>query len=148
MTHPDNRSALYKETSVVTASPTKLVVMLYEGAIRFMTRAAKDIRERDLVSKSESTSRALAIVQHLRLTLDIDKGQQVARELDSLYAYVISKILEGSIKLDALAIDEAIKVLSNLLPAWEEIAKKDQEQYVPPAALVNIATTGGFRLQG
>jgi flagellin-specific chaperone FliS len=78
----------------------------------------------------------------------MDKGQQIARELDSLYAYVISRILDGSTKLDAAAIDEAIKVLSNLLAAWEEIAKKDQEQAVPPADLANTTTTGGFRLQG
>src|SRR5205807_8353146 len=148
MTQSTNRSSLYKETSVVTASPTKLVVMLYEGAIRFLTRAAKDIRERDLVSKSESINRALAIVQHLRLTLDMEKGENIAQELNSLYAYVISRILDGSTKLDAAAIDEAIKVLSNLLPAWEEIAKKDQEQYVPPALLANSAPNGRFRLQG
>lgn len=148
MTYSNNRSAAYKETSVATASPTKLVVMLYEGAIKFLTRAAKDIRDRDLVSKAESVNRALAIIQHLRLTLDMEKGQHIARELDSLYAYAISKILEGSTKLDAGAIEEATKVLANLLPAWEEIARKDQEKVIPPALLAQPPASGGFRLQG
>jgi flagellar protein FliS len=148
MTYSNNRSALYKETSVATASPTKLVVMLYEGAIRFLTRAARDIRERDLVSKSQSINRALAILQHLRLTLDMEKGEHIARELDRLYAYAVSKVLEGSTQLDATAIEEAIKVLSNLLPAWEEIAKKDQEKAVPAVLLTQPVTTGGFQLQG
>jgi len=148
MNYPNSRSALYKETSMVTASPTKLVVMLYEGAIRFLTRAATDIRNNDLVSKSQSISRAVAIIQHLRNTLDLEKGEYIARDLDRLYAYTLSRVLDGSTKLDAAAIEEAIKVLSNLLPAWEEIAKKDQEQYVPPALLASQAATGGFRLQG
>jgi flagellar protein FliS len=147
MTYSNNGSAAYKETSVATASPTRLVVMLYEGAIRLLTRAAKDIRNRDLVSKAASVNRALAIIQHLRLTLDMEKGEHIARELDRLYAYAVSKILEGSTQLDAPAIEEAIKVLSNLLPAWEEIARKDQEKVTATALLAQPAT-GGFRLQG
>jgi flagellar protein FliS len=146
MSYPSNRSSVYQETSVNTASPTKLVVMLYEGAIRFLTRAASDIRNRDLVSKGKSVKQAMAIIQHLRLTLDTDKGQAVARELDRLYAYTLSRVLDGSTKLDAGAIEEAIKVLSDLLPAWEETARK--EQFVPPALLANLPAAGGFQLQG
>jgi flagellar secretion chaperone FliS len=148
MNYPNRRSGLYKETSVLTASPTNLVVMLYEGAIRFLTRAASDIRKRDLVSKAESVSRGVAIIQHLRFTLDMEKGQNIARELDRLYEYALSRVLEGSSRLDAAAIDEAVKVLSNLLPAWEEIAKKEQEKIVPPALLANPATTGGLHFRG
>jgi len=148
MNYSNSRSALYKETAVTTASPARLVVMLYEGAVRFLTRAARDIRNQDLVGKAESVSRALAIIQHLRLTLDTEKGQNIARELDRLYAYAISRVLDGSTKLEPRAIEEAIKVLSDLLPASEQIATKEQEQLVPPALLANVATTGGFQFQG
>ena len=143
MMYQNSRQTIYKETSVNTASPTKLVVMLYEGAIRFLTRAASDIRNGDLVSKGESVSRAVAIIQHLKMTLDTEKGQDLARELDSLYAYALGRIVEGSTKLDAKAIEAAIKVLSELLPAWEEIATKEQKQFVPPTLLTNVAATGG-----
>jgi len=146
MSYGNSRSALYKETSVVTASPTKLVVMLYEGAIRFLTNAARDIRNGDLVSKSESVSRAVAIIQHLRGTLDLEKGEHIARDLDSLYQYTLSRVLEGSTKLNPAAIEEGIKVLSNLLPAWEEIARKEREQLVPAQLLT--ATTSGLHIQG
>jgi flagellar protein FliS len=146
MKYTNSRSSLYQETSVNTASPTKLVVMLYEGAIKFLTRAASDIRNRDLVSKQRSVNQAIAIIQHLQLTLDVDKGQDIARELNRLYAYVFKRTVDGSTKLDAGAIEEAIKVLSDLLPAWEEIARKEQEQLAPPALLANLAATGGFQL--
>lgn len=148
MSYGNSRSALYKETSVVTASPTQLVVMLYEGAIRFLTNAARNIRSGDLVGKSESVSRAVAIIQHLRDTLDLEKGQHIARDLDRLYQYTLSRVLEGSTKLNPTAIEDAIKVLANLLPAWEEIAKKEHEQFVPPTLLTNQPTTGGLHFQG
>jgi len=147
MKYPNSRSSVYEETSVNTASPTKLVVMLYEGAIRFLTRAASDIRNRDLISKGKSVSQAMAIIRQLRLTLDMDKGQDIAQELDRLYTYTLARVLDGSTKLDAGAIEEAIKVLSDLLPAWEEIDRKEQEQFVPPALLANLPATGGFQLQ-
>jgi flagellar protein FliS len=120
--------------------------MLYEGAIKFLTRAAGDIRKRDLVSKQKSVNQAMAILNHLRLTLDTGKGQDIAQDLDRLYAYALSRVLEGSTRLNAAAIEEAIKVLSDLLPAWEEIARKEQEQLAPPALLANLAATGGFQL--
>ena len=148
MHYPTNRSSAYKETSINTASPTKLVAMLYEGAIRFLTRAAGDIRNKDLVSKSDSVNRAIAIIQHLRLTLNTDKGQHIARELDRLYEYTLSRVVDGSTKLDPAPIEEAIKVLSDLLPAWEEIAAKEQEQLIPPALLASQPTAGGLQLQG
>lgn len=147
MHYPNSRSSVYEETSVNTASPTKLVVMLYEGAIKALTRAANDIRNKDLVSKQKSVNHGMAIIKHLRLTLDKNKGGQIAEELDRLYSYAFSRVLDGSIKLDAGAIEEAIKVLSDLLPAWEEIAKKEQEKLVPPALLGNMASTGGLQFQ-
>ena len=146
MSYPNGRSSLYQETCVNTASPTKLIVMLYEGAIKALTRAASDIRSRDLVSKQRSINQGIAIITHLRLTLNKDKGKDIAQELDRLYTYAYSKVLDGSTKLDAGAIEEAIKVLSDLLPAWEEIARKEQQQLAPPAFLANLAATGGFQL--
>jgi flagellar protein FliS len=146
MSYANKQLSVYQQTSIQTASGPKLVVMLYEGAIRFLNRAADDLRNRDLVSKAQSVNRAMAIIQHLQLTLDSQKGQDIARELDRIYTYAISRVLEGSTKLNVSAIEEAVKVLSNLLPAWEEIAKREQEQSIPAGVLANQTTPGGFQL--
>jgi flagellar protein FliS len=146
MNYPNNQLSVYQQTSIQTASGPKLVVMLYEGAIRFLNRAADDIRNRDLVSKAQSVNRAMAIIQHLQMTLDSQKSRDMAQELDRIYSYTISRVLEGSTKLNVSAIEEAIKVLSNLLPAWEEIAKREQEQSIPAGVLANQTTPGGFQL--
>src|SRR5580692_10373109 len=107
MNYPNNQLSVYQQTSIQTASGSKLVVMLYEGAIRFLSRAADDIRNRDLVSKARSVNRAMAIIQHLQLTLDSQKSRNMAQELDRIYSYTISRVLEGSTKLNVSAIEEA-----------------------------------------
>ena len=140
------RSNTYQEIAVQTSSPTKLVVMLYEGAIRFLGQSVTAIRSKDIDSKRQSIDRAMAVIQHLQSTLDRDQGGDVAEELDRLYIYITSKILDGSTKLQTAPIEEAIKLLNVLLSGWEEIVKKEQETTVPTTLLAQQAANGGFRL--
>jgi flagellar protein FliS len=140
------RSNTYQEIAVQTSSPTKLVVMLYEGAIRFLGQSVAAIQSRDIDRKRQSIDRAMAVIQHLQSTLDRDKGGDVAAELDRLYIYITSKILEGSTKLQTAPLEEAIKLLNVLLSGWEEIVKKEQETAVPTTLLAQQAANGGFRL--
>ena len=140
------RSNTYQEIAVQTSSPAKLVVMLYEGAIRFLGQSVTAIRSKDIDSKRQSIDRAMAVIQHLQSTLDRDRGGDVAAELDRLYIYMTSKVLEGSTKLQTEPIEEAIKLLNVLLSGWEEIVKKEQETTVPTTLLAQQAANGGFRL--
>jgi flagellar secretion chaperone FliS len=146
MSYSTYGSSAYKEISINTASPAKLVVMLYEGAIRFLRQAENDIRIKDIAKKSQSVDRAVAIIQHLQGTLDLDKGGQVAFDLDRLYTYITSRIFEGSAKLDLKAFEEAIQLLTTLLSGWEEIARKEQEQSVPTDLVAKQAAGGRFEL--
>lgn len=140
------RSNTYQEIAVQTSSPTKLVVMLYEGAIRFLGQSVTAIKSKDIDTKRQSIDRAMAVIQHLQSTLDRDRGGDVAAELDRLYIYITSKVLEGSTKLQTAPIEEAIKLLNVLLSGWEEIVKKEQENAVPTTLLAQQAANGGFRL--
>ena len=140
------RSNTYQEIAVQTSSPTKLVVMLYEGAIRFLGQSVTAIRSNDIEGKRQSIDRAMAVIQHLQSTLDRDQGGDVAAKLDNLYIYITSKIMEGSTKLQTAPIEEAIKLLNVLLSGWEEIVKKEQGNTVPTTLLAQQAASGGFRL--
>jgi flagellar protein FliS len=140
------RSNTYQEIAVQTSSPTKLVVMLYEGAVRFLGQSVTAIKSKDIDTKRQSIDRAMAVIQHLQSTLDRDRGGDVAAELDRLYIYITSKVLEGSNKLQTAPIEEAIKLLNVLLSGWEEIVKKEQENAVPTTLLAQQAANGGFRL--
>ena len=144
-----NRSNPYQEIAVQTSSPKKLVVMLYEGAIRFLRQSITAIQSKDFDRKRQSVDRAVAVIQHLQGTLDMDRGGDVAGELDRLYTYITSKIVEGSGKLEVAPLEEAIKLLTVLLSGWEEISKNEQEHAVPSAVLTQqagIAANGRFEL--
>ena len=143
-----NRPNAYQDTAIQTSSPTKLVVMLYEGAIRFLREAVSAIQSKNLDRKRQSLDRAVAIVQHLNSTLDMDKGGEVAVDLNKLYSYITTRILDGSIKLETAPLEEAIKLLNTLLTGWEELVKKEQTNAVPPALLAQqAAKSGGFEFR-
>ncbi len=141
-----NRSNVYQEVAVQTSSPARLVVMLYEGAIRFLRQSIAAIQTQDLDSKRQSIDRAVAVIQHLQSTLDHERGGQVATDLERLYGYIVSRILEGSGQLNTAPLEEAIKLLTTLLSGWEGLAKAEQEQTVPPTLLVQQAANGRLAL--
>src|SRR5262245_23198330 len=128
----NNRSNTYRQVALQTSSPTKLVVMLYEGAIRFLRESVSAIDSKDLDRKRQALDHAVAIVQHLQSTLDMDRGHDVAANLSALYSYITTRILEGSAERDTAPLKEAIKLLDIVLAGWEELAKTEQ----PPEALV------------
>ncbi len=130
-----------------TSSPTRLVVMLYEGALRFLQQSISAIQSKDLDRKRQAVDRAVAVIQHLQGTLDMDRGGEIAAELDRLYTYIHSKILEGSTKLQIAAFEEAIKLLTVLLSSWEEAARKEEQHAVPTTLLAGqAADTARLRL--
>jgi flagellar protein FliS len=139
-------SNTYREVAVQTSSPAKLVVLLYEGAIRFLRESVTAVESRDLECKRQRIDRAMAIVQHLEGTLDMERGGDVAVDLARLYSYITSRILEGSAKLETAPLEEAIKLLNTLLAGWEAIAKQEQNSEVPPTILPQPPAGGGFRM--
>ena len=140
-------SNTYQAIAVQTSSPTKLVVLLYEGAIRFLQQSISAIDSNELDAKRQAVDRAVAVIQHLQSTLDMNRGGEVAAELDRLYTYIHSRILEGSTKLHIVALEEAIKLLTVLLSGWEEAARNEEQHAVPTTLLAGqAANTGRLRL--
>jgi flagellar protein FliS len=137
----------YQEVAIQTSSPAKLVVMLYEGAIRFLNQSITAIHAKDLEAKRQSIDRAVAVIQHLQSTLDMTQGKEVAADLDRLYSYITSRILDASGKLQIDPLEEAIKLLTVLLSGWEEVARKQAEQTVPPSLLAQQGLSGRFALR-
>jgi len=141
-----NYSNTYQKVAVQTSSPTKLVVMLYEGAIRFLNESTAAIQANDLERKRHSVDRAMAIVQHLQSTLDVERGGVVATDLNRLYGYISTCILDGSTKLQTAPLEEAIKLLNVLLTAWEELAKRETQTTARPTLVARQTANGGFEL--
>ena len=142
-----NRSSVYKEVSISTSSPTNLVVLLYQGSVRFLREAVDDIKRQDYVHKRQSIDRAAAIIHYLQSTLDTEKGQDIARELNRLYEYITVRIYEGSTRLDCQPIEEVIKLLETLLSGWEQIALKEQKNAVSIEILTQKVPGERFEIQ-
>jgi len=113
----------YLQTEVQSRTAIELVVMLYDGALRFTAQARDAIERKDIPARREAITRTLAIVSELQSTLDMEKGGAIAESLDRLYVYVNGRLIDASFKQDVGPIDEAAKVLTALRDAWVEIAR-------------------------
>jgi flagellar secretion chaperone FliS len=111
----------YTETSVLSAPPERLVVMLYDGAGRFLARAAAAVREGDTVGATEPLQRAQAILDELLATLDPAAGPLTER-LESIYLFSKRTLTEAQLARDPEPIERVASLLGVLRGAWNEIA--------------------------
>ena len=111
----------YRDSAVLTATPAQLVVMLYDGAHRFLTQAAFAMRADDLSTCNEKLRRGEAIIAELRSTLDMSAGE-IAERLEAIYAFSQRYLMEARLKRDPERIEQVIKLLSELRSAWGDIA--------------------------
>lgn len=114
--------AQYQSQQVQTASPARVVVQFYDGAIKFIKLGSQSIAARDYAAKGMQLSRAHAIITELRANLDPERAPALCEELDRLYVYVLDCITEANMKMDQKALAPAIKVLEQLRSAWAEVA--------------------------
>jgi flagellar secretion chaperone FliS len=112
--------AAYQQQSIMTAPPERLVVMLYDGAIRFFFQAAAALREDARTTALERLDRGEAIVDHLLATLDMSAGQ-VAQRLEGIYVFCKRLLMEARIERDADKVDLVRGYLSELRDAWAQI---------------------------
>jgi len=127
----------YRRTSVVTADPKRLVLMCYEGAIDNLKIGRQKIIEKDYEAKSKALIKAQDIINELLCSLDFEKGGSIAKNLDSLYNYMLRKIIHVDLKKDISAIHEVIGMLNELKSAWEEIFYKQGKNIEPDLAEFN-----------
>lgn len=110
----------YRTNAVETASPEQLTLMCYDGALRFMRRAAKSLDEGDLADASAATGRAQAIVNELNITLDMEAGGEIASNLRALYLFVNRHLSEAMLGTDSSKVREAMTIIGDLRGAWAE----------------------------
>lgn len=94
--------------------------MLYDGAIRFVAEAREAADQGDIIGRTRAVSRALAIVTELQNRLRLDDGGEVAKELDRLYTYINTRLLDSNIKKDRKALDEVHRLLGTVREGWAQ----------------------------
>ncbi|HOJ50451.1 MAG TPA: flagellar export chaperone FliS [Spirochaetota bacterium] len=120
-----NPYSQYKETQILTASPGKLLLMLYDAAISSMEQALEFINEKgkyDVVNRN--LVKAQEIIGELLASLDFKVGGEFAKNMQSLYAYMIKRLIEGNLRKEAEPIKEVLKYMKELRESWEVAVKK------------------------
>lgn len=115
-------AGIYKQTAVTTQSKGKIVVLLYEGAIRFLKQALMSIDKKDYAGKNECIQRASKIITELNVVLDMEQGGEIAVNLRKLYNFMLEHLFKANAELDKQKIHDVISMLENLNSAWKEIA--------------------------
>jgi flagellar protein FliS len=132
----------YRETQIKTANQIKLIVMLYDGAIRHLNLAIEELagghEHYDRVNNHIVA--AQDIVSELMASLDFDRGGEIARGLFSIYSYANRRLLDGNVRKDRAPLEEAKRLLAELRDAWAGIsARKGLADHAVPSGGVNIA---------
>ncbi|TGK17512.1 flagellar export chaperone FliS [Leptospira fluminis] len=136
----------YKSNEISTVSQGRLIVMLYEGAIRFLHVAIENNTPRKYDVVNNHILKAQDIVTELMLALNMEDGGEVANNLLGIYVYVKKRLLEANMRKDTEIMKEIIKYLEDLKNAWEEVEKKEKGSVVPlPSPGVR---SSGLSLQG
>jgi len=111
--------AMYRRTDVMTADQKKLVLMCYEGAVRQLKVGKRKAAEKDFEGKAAAFSKAIDIVNELMCSLDYEKGGEIARNLASLYRFVLDRIMRADMERNMTHLDAVFDILEELRSAWE-----------------------------
>ncbi|MBA0218976.1 flagellar export chaperone FliS [Pectobacterium brasiliense] len=119
------------ESSVMSASPHQLIVMLFDGARSAMVRARILMEQGNIPGKGMALSKAINIINNgLKAGLDMDRGGELVENLSALYDYMSQRLLIANLHNDPKAIEEVEALLENIADAWRQIGpnyKPEQE---------------------
>lgn len=115
-----NPYSQYMENQFRTATPGKLIVMAYDGAIRFTKVAAEKMQERKLDEQSANIIKAQGIILELISSLDFKADTRLAENLEGLYSYVFDRLTHANMRDDPAALEETISILTDMRTVWAD----------------------------
>jgi flagellar protein FliS len=114
----NNPYQIYQQNAVQTASPERLLLMLYDGAIRFMNQAKAYLEKGELQQVHNNLIKAQDIIRELMVTLNMD--YEISHQLLPLYDYYLRRLIEANLKKQAEPIDEVLAFMTDLRQTWEQ----------------------------
>ena len=117
----NNPYAAYQNSKIMTASPAELILMLYDGAIKFSNIAVAAIEKNDIEKAHNNIIKTERIINEFRSSLD--KKYPVSKDFDVVYVYLIRRLHEANIKKDAEILEEVLKHLRTMRDTWKEVMK-------------------------
>lgn len=111
----------YKSTQIETASQEKILLMLYDGCIKFARQAKHNMEDEEYQASHDKLIQAQDIVTELMSSLDMDVGGDVAQELYQLYDFCLHNLIQANVEKDPTRIDDVLGVLEELKETWDEV---------------------------
>ncbi|AZZ35789.1 flagellar export chaperone FliS [Bdellovibrio sp. qaytius] len=118
----------YKQTSITSASREQILLMLYEGAIKFTKLSIAAAEQKKIAERGQNLMRAYDIIMELQVSLDHKVGGEVAKQLDQLYTFVLDQYTKMNISGDIEAAKAALKVIENLYEGWKVAVEKYKKE--------------------
>ncbi|MGI6444450.1 MAG: flagellar export chaperone FliS [Candidatus Ozemobacteraceae bacterium] len=116
----------YKKTQIETATPENLILMLYDGALRFMGQAEEAFEEKNIERISNLLVRVQAIFSELLSSLDKEKGGEIAANLERLYLFFMRQLSEANVKKDPKPMLQIKPLVLDLRNTWEQAMQQNQ----------------------
>lgn len=104
----------YQTNNITTATPEKLMIMLFDGAIQFLQKAKTAIEEKNLQERSVNIESARKIIRELMRTIDLENGNDVSKQLFRLYNRMAMKLIKANVSRNAGMIEEVVEDLTNI----------------------------------
>jgi flagellar protein FliS len=115
--------AAYRQGAVLAATPTQLIVMLYDGARRFLRQAGIAMRDGEIERAHNTLRRAELIVAHLDAVLDFEQGQ-IPEQLHAIYQFCLAHLNAGRLSQDPSKLEEVSDLLGELRESWAQVAEQ------------------------
>ena len=116
----------YFKTNVSTTDQGHLLIMLYDGALKFLAQAREKIEAKDYAAKGILISKVIDIISELAGSLNMEKGGSLATNLNNLYLLCTARLLQANLKMDTKALDSVVKILEGLRSAYAEILNRPE----------------------
>lgn len=117
-----NGVSTYQDSSISTQSKGRLIVLLYDGAIKFLKLAITELENNNYESKGRYISRAIDIVNELNAVLNLEEGGEIAHNLRRIYTFINTRLLEANMRKDTHMIKDVITILEELNQSWRAIS--------------------------
>jgi flagellar protein FliS len=118
----------YRTTQIQTASPAELILLLYDGAIKYCKQAQLHLENGEKELAHNALIRSQDIIDELAVSLDFSASEEIAKGLAQLYDYMGQRLIEANIKKDKAPIAEVVAMLEELRETWSEAAKLAQRR--------------------
>lgn len=129
----------YQENQIATASPEQILLLLYDGAIRFTRLAIAGIENESYEQKAKGISKTMAIVAEFSNSLDRELGAHIADDLDALYDFMIRELTQANLKDDIEKLKNVEKLLIDLRLTWSEAIETNRKEMAAAASNTDAA---------